>query len=351
MESTFAPSFHVLLIVALLCIAMVMNICAATSPLSRLTPHLIVAKDGSGNFATISEALNAMPHKYTGRYVIYLKSGIYEENVVVTQRMVNVTIYGDGYKKSIVTGNKNCKDGVQLPDTATFAILGNGFMAQYIGFRNTAGPIKKQAVALRVNAEHAAFLNCLMEGYQDTLYANSGKQFYRDCQIIGTIDFIFGDGVAVFQNCNIYMRKPLKNQQNVVTAQGKKKNIDSTGFILQNCSFLADHTFEREKGKFKSYLGRPWKLYSRTIVMESYIGDFISPKGWLEYNGTRGIKTLFYAEFNNRGPGSNTSGRVTWPGYRVIKRKEAMRFTVGPFLQGEAWLTNLGVPVHFGLFT
>ncbi|KAL3849456.1 hypothetical protein ACJIZ3_011338 [Penstemon smallii] len=292
-----------------------------------------------------------MPRKYSGRFVIYVKTGIYKENVVVPQWMVNITMYGDGYKRSIVTGNKNVKDGFQLSNTSTFAVLGDGFMARYMGFINTAGPIKEQAVALQVYSNNAVFLNCLMEGYQDTLYANSGRQFYRNCQITGTIDFIFGHAIAVFQNCNIYLRKPLKNQENVVTAQGKEENSGNSGFVLQNCNFLADHTLEREKGKFKSYLGRPWKLYSTTIVMESYIGDLISPEGWLEYNGTQGIKTLFYAEFNNRGPGSDTSGRVTWPGYRVIKRKEAMRFTVGPFLQGEAWLTNLGVPVHFGLFT
>ncbi|KAL3824268.1 hypothetical protein ACJIZ3_020297 [Penstemon smallii] len=292
-----------------------------------------------------------MPHKYTGRYVIYVKTGTYKENVIVDQQMVNITMYGDGYKRSIVTGNRNYKDGFNLSATSTFAVLGDGFMARDMGFINTAGPIKHQAVALEVYSDQAVFQNCLMEGYQDTLYAHNGRQFYRDCQITGTVDFIFGDGTAVFQNCNIYLRKPLDNQENVVTAQGKTQYKGNTGFVLQNCSFLADHTLEREKGKFKSYLGRPWKLYSTTIVMESYIGDLISPKGWLEYNKTQGIETLFYAEFNNRGPGSGTSARVTWPGYRVIKKKEAMRFTVGPFLQGETWLTNLGVPVHFGLFT
>ncbi|KAL3825426.1 hypothetical protein ACJIZ3_021455 [Penstemon smallii] len=224
-------------------------------------------------------------------------------------------------------------------------------MAQYIGFKNTAGPIKKQAVALHVNAENAVFLNCLMEGYQDTLWANTGYQFYRNCRITGTIDFIFGEAFVVFQKCDILMRKPLKYQQNVVTAQGKRTQDAKNGFVLQNCNFLADDTLEREKGRFKSYLGRPWKNYSTTVVMESYIGDLISPKGWLEWNRTQGLSTLFYAEFNNRGPGSNTSGRVRWPGYRVIKRKKAARFTVGRFLKGKTWLTNLGVPVHFGSFT
>ncbi|KAL3848942.1 hypothetical protein ACJIZ3_010824 [Penstemon smallii] len=256
--------------------------------------------------------------------------------------MVNITIYGDGYNKSIVTGNKTVK--------MEFTVLGNGFMAKYIGFRNTAGPLKEQAVALQVYADHVAFLNCLMEGYQDTLYANLGKQFYRDCQITGTIDFVFDDARAVFQNCNIYLRKPLKNQQNVVTAQGKEKYRENTGFVLQNCNFLADDTLKPENGRFKSYLGRPWKIYSTTIVMESYIGDLISSRGWLEWNGTRGLNTLFYAEFNNRGPGSDTSGIVRWPGYKVIKREEARRYIVGPFLQGETWLTNLGIPVHSGLF-
>ncbi|KAL2559654.1 putative pectinesterase/pectinesterase inhibitor 45 [Forsythia ovata] len=317
----------------------------------KQSPNVTVAKDGSGNYTTISAALKAMPKKYVGRYVIYLKQGVYEENVVVTKNMVNVTMYGDGSQKSVVTGSKNFVDRVPTFQTATFAALGEGFMAQSIGFRNTAGPEKHQAVALRVQADHSIFVNCRMEGYQDTLYAQTHRQFYRSCYITGTIDFIFGDASAIFQNCMINVRKPMDNQQNIVTAQGRVDRRETTGIVLQNCKILADEKLQPNKAKVKSYLGRPWKEYSRTIVMESDIDDLISPEGWLEWNGEFALKTLHYAEYNNKGPGSNTSGRVKWPGYRIIKREEAMKYTIVPFLQGESWLKTKNVPVRFGLFS
>jgi len=317
----------------------------------KQTPNMTVAKDGSGNYTTITAALNALPQKYKGRYVIYVKEGVYEENVIVTKKTENITIYGDGSQKSIVTGKKNYIDGVPTFQTATFAALGDGFMAQSIGFRNTAGPEKHQAVALRVQADRSIFLNCRMEGYQDTLYAQTHRQFYRSCYITGTVDFIFGDAAAIFQNCMIYVRKPMDNQQNIITAQGRVDKRETTGIVLQNCRILADDKLNSEKAKIKSYLGRPWKEYSRTIVMETEIGDLIQPAGWLEWSGDFALKTLYYAEYNNKGPGSSTSGRVKWPGYNAIKREDALKFTVGPFLQGNTWLKSAQVPVHFGMFS
>jgi len=317
----------------------------------KQNPNVTVAKDGSGNYTTITAALNALPQKYKGRYVIYVKEGVYEENVIVTKKTENITIYGDGSQKSIVTGKKNYIDGVPTFQTATFAALGDGFMAQSIGFRNTAGPEKHQAVALRVQADRSIFLNCRMEGYQDTLYAQTHRQFYRSCYITGTVDFIFGDAAAIFQNCMIYVRKPMDNQQNIITAQGRVDKRETTGIVLQNCRILADDKLNSEKAKIKSYLGRPWKEYSRTIIMETEIGDLIQPAGWLEWSGDFALKTLYYAEYNNKGPGSSTSGRVKWPGYKAIKREDALKFTVGPFLQGNNWLKSAQVTVHFGMFS
>ncbi|KAK4479002.1 hypothetical protein RD792_014511 [Penstemon davidsonii] len=144
-----------------------------------------------------------------------------------------------------------------------------------------------------------------------------------------------GNFTTISENCLIDLRKPLEYQYNVVTAQGKDTVCETIGFVIRNCSILVDRILEPDKGKFKSYLSIPWKEYSTTIVMESNICDLVLPEGWLEWHGTIGLKTLYYAEFNNRGPGSGTSSRLRWPGSRVIKRKEAWNFIVGPFLQGD----------------
>ncbi|XP_034699014.1 putative pectinesterase/pectinesterase inhibitor 45 [Vitis riparia] len=320
---------------------------------SNLTPNAVVAKDGSGNFTTISAALAAMPPKYPGRYVIYVKEGVYDETVTVERKMQNVTMYGEGSRKTIVTGNKNFVDGVRTFQTASFVALGDGFVAVSMGFRNTAGPEKHQAVAIRVQSDRSIFLNCRMDGYQDTVYAQTHRQFFRGCVITGTIDFIFGDASAIFQNCLITVRKPLDNQQNIVTAQGRTDKRETTGIVLQNCRILPDQDLIPTKTQVKSYLGRPWKEFSRTIVMESTIEDLIQPQGWLPWEGNFALSTLYYAEYNNKGPGAALSARVKWPGYKVIEKEEAVKYTVGPFIQGDDWLKadyGISLPVHFGLY-
>ncbi|KAL8102770.1 putative pectinesterase/pectinesterase inhibitor 45 [Apium graveolens] len=314
-------------------------------------PDVTVAKDGSGDFKTINDALAKLPQNHQGRYVILIKEGVYEENVLLTKKMVNITMLGDGSQKTIITGSKNNVDGVPTFKTATFAAEGDGFMAQNIGFRNTAGPEKHQAVALRVQSDRSIFLNCRMEGYQDTLYVQAHRQFYRGCYITGTVDFIFGDAAAILQNCLIYVRKPMDGQKNTVTAQGRSDKRETTGLVLHNCKILADDQMSPVKEKFKSYLGRPWKEFSRTIVMETEIDDIIDPQGWLPWEGNFALSTLFYAEYNNKGPGSDVKDRVKWPGFKVIKKDEAVKYTVGPFLQGDSWLKgDVGAPVHFDLF-
>ncbi|KAG6596157.1 putative pectinesterase/pectinesterase inhibitor 45, partial [Cucurbita argyrosperma subsp. sororia] len=313
------------------------------------TPNVVVAKDGSGNFKTINEALAAMPAKYEGRYVIYVKEGIYEETVVITKKMANVTMYGDGSQKSMISGNKNSADGVRAFQTASFVALGDGLLAKGIGFRNTAGPEKQQAVAARVQGDRAIFVNCRFEGFQDTLYAQAHRQFYRSCLITGTVDIIFGDAAAIFQNCNFMLKKPLDKQANVVTAQGRSDRHETTATVLQNCKILPDKTLEGVKAQFKSYLGRPRNEYSRTIVMESEIEDIIHPDGWMPWDGDFALKTLYYAEFNNKGPGAKTDARVKWPGFKVIDKEEAAKFTIGTFLDVD-WIQSSSVSVHVGLF-
>ncbi|KAL4571757.1 hypothetical protein LXL04_018522 [Taraxacum kok-saghyz] len=316
------------------------------------TPNATVAKDGSSDFSTITKALEGIPENYKGRYFIHIKAGVYDETVIVTKTMVNITMYGDGSQKTIITGKKSFKDGVGTFLTATFAAIGEGFIAQSIGFRNTAGPEKHQAVALRVQSDRSIFLNCRIEGYQDTLFAQTHRQFYRGCDILGTIDFIFGDAAAVFQTCEISIRKPMAGQRNTVTAQGRSDKRQTTGIVLQKCKITADSSLKPETSKIESYLGRPWKQFSRTIVMESEIGDVIRSDGWLPMAGDFALETLYYGEYNNKGLGSPVKDRVKWPGYQSdFKKEQAVKYTVSQFIQGESWLKATNVPVRLGFYT
>ncbi|KAM7263070.1 hypothetical protein ACFE04_000753 [Oxalis oulophora] len=316
----------------------------------NLSPNAVVAKDGSGKFKTITAALATVPKKNPTRFVIYVKAGTYDEYVTVTKDMTNVYMYGDGPRSTIVTGRKSNKDGITTQNTASFNVLGKGFIGKNMGFSNTAGAIGHQAVALRVNAEQVAFFNCKMDGYQDTLYTQALRQFYRNCEISGTVDFIFGDATVIIQNSVIIVRRPMDNQQNTVTAHGRSYKYETTGLVIQNCRIVPEQQLFPDRFKIPTFLGRPWKEYSRTVIMESLLADFIQPAGWMRWDGNFALNTLEYREYGNTGPGANTKGRVKWIGYKVITNPmEAMQYTVDTFLRGVEWLKTTGGPFAVGL--
>ncbi|GFP79170.1 putative pectinesterase/pectinesterase inhibitor 22 [Phtheirospermum japonicum] len=301
----------------------------------------VVALDGSGRYRSIGQAIFEAPSHSNRRYVIYVKKGVYEENVDMKRKKSNIMLVGDGIGQTVITGNRNFMQGWTTFRTATVAVSGKGFIARDITFRNTAGPEKHQGVALRVDSDQSAFYRCSMEGYQDTLYAHSLRQFYRECTISGTIDFIFGNGAAVLQNCKIFTRQPLPLQKVTITAQGRKNPHQSTGFSIQDSYVYATRP---------TYLGRPWKMYSRTVFMNTYMSSMVQPRGWLEWYGDFALATLWYGEYRNYGPGASGSGRVKWPGYHIIRdASTAGFFTVGRFLDGMSWLPATGVKFTAGL--
>ncbi|KAK9084267.1 hypothetical protein Scep_030738 [Stephania cephalantha] len=321
----------------------------AEPAMAKIKADAVVAQDGSGQYKTINEALQVVPKNSTKLFVIYIKAGVYKEYVDVKAKMKNVMFIGDGPTKTKISGDKNFVDGIPTFRTPTVAVVGEGFIARDIGIENTAGAKKHQAVALRVQSQNSVFYNCQFDGYQDTLYAHTMRQFYRDCTISGTIDFVFGNAAVVFQNCTMVVRKPLENQQNIVTAQGRKDRKEPTGIILQGCTIKADPEYYPVRNKLKSYLGRPWKEYSRTIIMESTIDDLIQPEGWLPWMGDFALRTCFYSEFNNVGAGSDMSKRVKWKGVKNMTSEHALKFTVRRFIRGDSWIKASGVPYVSGM--
>ncbi|KAL1197079.1 putative pectinesterase/pectinesterase inhibitor 46 [Cardamine amara subsp. amara] len=307
----------------------------------RKRATIVVAQDGSGKYRTISEALAEVEEKNEKPTIIYVKKGVYLENVRVEKKKWNVVMVGDGQSKTIVSAGLNFIDGTPTFQTATFAVFGKGFMARDMGFRNTAGPAKHQAVALIASADLVVFYKCTIDAYQDTLYAHAQRQFYRDCVIFGTVDFIFGNAAVVFQNCEILPRRPMKGQQNTITAQGRTDPNQNTGISIHNCSILPlDNLTD-----IQTFLGRPWKEFSTTVIMKSFMDGFINPEGWLPWTGYTAPDTIFYAEHLNFGPGASTKNRVKWKGLKTfLTTKEANKFTVKPFIDGNNWLPATKVP-------
>ncbi|KAF8032629.1 hypothetical protein BT93_D1525 [Corymbia citriodora subsp. variegata] len=302
---------------------------------------ITVSADGSGNFTTISDAINFAPNNSDDRTIIYVTEGLYQENLEIPSYKTNMVLLGDGADVTIISGNRSVADGWTTFRSATVAVSADGFLARDITFENSAGPEKHQAVALRISADFAALYRCSINAYQDTLYVHSFRQFYRECDISGTIDYIFGNAAVVFQGCNIISRQPLPDQVTVVTAQSRVTPDQDTGISIQNCTILPADDLS---AAVKSYLGRPWRNYSRTVVLESYIDGFIDPRGWTEWSGDQGLDTLYYGEYENYGPGSATDGRVTWLGYHIMDYYDASNFTVSDFITGDEWLDSTAFP-------
>ncbi|WJX28710.1 pectinesterase [Trifolium repens] len=318
--------------------------------LNGVGADVVVALDGSGNFTKVMDAVHAAPDYSMKRYVIHIKRGVYVENVEIKKKKWNLMIVGDGMDTTIISGNRSFIGGWTTFRSATFAVSGRGFIARDITFKNTAGPEKHQAVALRSDSDLSVFYRCGISGYQDSLYTHTMRQFYRECKISGTVDFIFGDATTLFQNCQILVKKGLPNQKNTITAHGRKDPNEPTGFSIQFCNITADSDLLSSVNSTWTYLGRPWKQYSRTIFMQSYISNVLRPEGWLEWNGDFALDTLYYAEYRNYGPGAGLSKRVKWPGYHIMNdSSQASNFTVTQFIEGNLWLPTTGVAFTAGL--
>ncbi|KAM5569894.1 pectinesterase [Rosa sericea] len=320
----------------------------------------VVAQDGSGTHKSIGEAvkgllligsLESSGTSTGGRSVIHVTAGTYHEYINIPTKQKNVMLIGDGVGKTIIMGNRNSDDGWTTYKSATVAAMGDGFIARDITFVNNAGPSKHQAVALRVGADKSVVHRCSIIGYQDTLYTHSKRQFYRETDIYGTVDFIFGNSAVVFQACNIYPRKPPSSGlKNFVTAQGRSSPNQNTGISIHNCKIAAASDLFPVRSSYQTYLGRPWHQYSRTIIMQSFMDDSINRAGWSPWSGGFALNTLYYGEYMNSGSGASTSGRVKWGGYHAsLTSTQAQAFTVGGFISGNLWLPSTGVSFSSGL--
>ncbi|CAI0385093.1 unnamed protein product [Linum tenue] len=325
------------------------NLASGANSLPR--PDAVVAGDGSGRFRTITEALSAYKLNELGRYVIYVKAGEYNESVTIAKDRVNVYMYGDGPDRTVVFGSRSQESGLLTYETATVAVLGDGFVCRSMAIQNR-GKSGGATVAVRVQADRSIFYNVTIEGNQAPLYALAHRQFYRECKISGSTDLILGDAAAVIQDSEILVSPdsgvPAYGFA-AVTVQGRAERFETTGFVLQNCTIK-----EIGGARVEIVLGKQWRKGSRVVVMESYLGEGIAAEGWKVRVSSAGggdfavPEKSLYAEFENYGPGANTSKRVR--SSTVIKeRSKAVQYAPNLFIQGYSWIPQAGVPYQGGL--
>lgn len=282
--------------------------------------HFVVATDGTGDFSKIQDAINAVPDFRKNETVIRIKSGIYKEKLVLPASKTNVVLIGDNRDQTVLTfddyASKKNRFGEEMGTTgsSSFFVFGDGFRAENITFENSSGPVG-QAVAVRIDGDQVVFVNCRFSGFQDTLYPHGDKsrQYYRDCIIEGTVDFIFGWSTAVFDNCTIVCK-----DHGFVTAPSTNQET-KYGFVFLKCKI----TGPAPEASF--YLGRPWRPYGKAVFIGCELGKHIKPEGWHNWNKPEAETTSFFAEYKNTGDGANISGRVSWS--HQLSEEESENYT------------------------
>ncbi len=288
-----------------------------------------VAKDGSGDFKTIQEAVNKVRDHSQQTVTIHIKNGIYHEKLVIPSWKKNIALVGESKEKTIITNNDYSgkdfptKDFTGNPKYSTYTsytvlIQASDCSVQDLTIQNTAGKVG-QAVALMIEADRVSIKNCNILGHQDTLYtAKDGRNYFENCYIEGTTDFIFGEATAVFQSCTI---KSLSNS--FITAASTSPN-QKYGYVFFNCNLIASDEVS------KAYLGRPWRPYAKTVFIACKLGKHIVPQGWDAWAGDAMFpnkeRTVFYAEYNSKGDGASIAERVKWA--HQLSKKETKKYTL-----------------------
>ena len=303
------------------------------SAIAKLPPQraggadMVVSPDGTGDFRSVQEAVNAVRnYRPEKRTVILIKNGTYREKLVIPASQTNITLVGEDVNHTVITWNDHAKiNNMGTFRTYTVLVQGEGFIAENITFENNAEPLA-QAVAVHVDADRVIFRNCRLLGNQDTLFTgpDGGRQYYAHCYIEGTTDFIFGPATAWFEGCTIHSKK---NSYVTAASTGVARPF---GYVFNHCTLTA------AEGVDKVYLGRPWRPHAAVAFMHCVLGAHILPAGWDNWRNPDNEKTARYAEYKNTGRGASVKRRVGWS--RQLTDAEAAAYTLtAVFTQNDVW--------------
>ncbi len=288
--------------------------------------EMTVAQDGTGDFIKIQEAIDASKAFPDQRVIIHVRNGVYREKVVVPSCNNRLSIIGESVEKTIITYddyfNKINRGRNSTFFTYSMLVEADDFYAENLTIENSAGPVG-QGVALHVTGDRCAFNNCRILGNQDTLYTGglNSRQYFKDCYIEGTTDFIFGAATVFFDNCRIC------SKANSFITAASTPDGRTFGYVFMNCRLIS------KEGVQKVFLGRPWRDYAKVVFLKCELGAHIVPEGWSNWQGTSRDKTAYFAEFENYGPGADYSHRAEWS--HQIKKEQAAIYTIVKILSSD----------------
>ena len=295
-------------------------------------PDVIVAADGTGTFKTIREAIETAPQlaRETGeRYTILVKPGIYRELVYVQREKRFITLVGENAEKTILSFDLSA--GLPGPDdkpmgtfrTPTLTVDADDFTIENLTIENAAGA-RGQALALRADGDRVTYRRCRFLGWQDTILVNRGRHYFEDCHIEGAVDFIFGAGTAFFERCTLRCVGP-----GYITA-ASTPDFQAFGFVFSRCTITGANP------DIRTFLGRPWRDYAKTVFLETEMSAVVQPAGWDNWKKPAAEKTTFFAEYASTGLGASTDERVKWS--RQLSATEAANYTRANVLAGaDGW--------------
>ena len=287
---------------------------------------LVVARDGTGQFRTVGDAIEVCRAFMDYHKVIYIKKGTYKEKLIIPQWLTNIELCGESRDETIITWDDHANiNKMGTFRTYTLKVEGNSITLKNLTIENNAARLG-QAVALHTEGDRLIFIGCRFLGHQDTIYTGTAntRLYFKDCYIEGTTDFIFGPSTAWFEHCDIFCKL-----NSYITAASTPKDV-AYGYVFNNC------TIRCAEGVDQVYLGRPWRDYGYTLFMNCDLPRQIRPEGWHHWQKEREA-TARYLEYNNRGEGAATSQRVPWS--RQLTKKEAQKITLNTvFSVNNEWL-------------
>ncbi len=283
---------------------------------------IIVSRDGTGDFRNVQDAIYSIRAFRPQHTVVFIKNGMYKEKLILPTWVNDVTFIGEDKENTIITWDDHANiDNMGTFRSYTFLIQGNGITFENLTIENAAAPLG-QAVAAHIEGDRIIFRNCRLLGNQDTIYTGreNCRQYFENCYIEGTTDFIFGPSVCWFENCTIYCKK-----DSYITAASTPQN-QPYGYIFNKCRVVL------AEGITKVYLGRPWRQYAMTLFMNCELPEGIVPEGWHNWGKEENEKTARYMEYNNSGTGAATAQRVGWS--KILTAKEAREYTIENVMKG-----------------
>lgn len=305
-----------LFILLLICSCVTNNLWSQTSNPQQYKYVFTVAKDGSGDYKYIQEAIDAMRVYPLMPITLYIKNGVYNEKIELPATNTDVVFVGESVDSTIITFNDHTGRGkIHTFTSFTAKIMGSRFKAENITFANSSGAVG-QGVALHVESDNAIFVNCRFLGNQDTIFAagETSRQYFYNCYIEGTTDFIFGPSTAIFESCTIHSKA-----NSYITAASTTKG-KQFGFVFLKCKLTA------APGVTKVFLGRPWRAHAKTAFINCTMGEHIVPEGWDNWSNVENEKTTLYAEYGNVGAGAAITKRVAWS--KMLLPKEVKEYTI-----------------------